>query len=181
MSGLPPRAYQSPKSLLRERRGNTASHPFKQEMNCGAFVAISASVLRSSNPSTAAFRGVAHFFLKRKAASLAGWRRTDEASRPTEANRLPGHPASFVRSVRTVGSPQVLLRGSLSVLLIGSIPWPKRSRSGTTIQVLFYAPQMWRVHGIGRKVSALGTPARSCLRAAGASPAAAKRAVTVAT
>jgi hypothetical protein len=75
-------------------------------MNCGAFVAISASVLRSSNPSTAAFRGVAHFFVKRKTASLAGWRRTNEASRPTEANRLPGHPASFVRTVRTVGSPQ---------------------------------------------------------------------------
>ena len=32
--------------------------------------------------------------------------RTDEASRPDLANYLPGHPASFVRFVRTVGSPQ---------------------------------------------------------------------------
>jgi hypothetical protein len=43
---------------------------------------------------------------------------------PIRANRVPGHPASFVRSIRTVGSPQSLLRGSLidaQVSRIGSI------------------------------------------------------------
>ena len=39
-------------------------------------------------------------------ASLADQRRTDEVSNPDWANHLPGHPASFVRFVRTVGSPQ---------------------------------------------------------------------------
>ena len=44
---------------------------------------------------------------KHMSASLADQRRTDEASRPEWSNEhLPGHPASFVRSVRTVGSPQ---------------------------------------------------------------------------
>jgi hypothetical protein len=54
---------------------------------------------------TAIICSVAHLFLARGAASHADQRRTDEASRPNEANHLPGHPASFVRFVRTVGSP----------------------------------------------------------------------------
>ena len=78
--------------------------------------AISGSVSRSSNPLSAAYRGVAQLFLISMSASLADQRRTDEISNPDWANHLPGHPASFVRFVRTVGSPQSLLRGSLSAL-----------------------------------------------------------------
>src|SRR5262245_43116833 len=53
----------------------------------------------AATPSTADIYGVAHLFLERTAASRAGRRRTDEASRPDRANLLPGHPASFVRLV----------------------------------------------------------------------------------
>jgi hypothetical protein len=73
--------------------------------------AMSGSVSRSSDPklrgdTTATNCGVAHLFLVHVTASSADQRRTDEASRPDLANRLPGHPASFVRFVRTVGSPK---------------------------------------------------------------------------
>jgi hypothetical protein len=44
---------------------------------------------------------------------LADQRQTNEASHPDRANHLPAHPASFVRTIRTLGSPQSLLRGSL--------------------------------------------------------------------
>jgi hypothetical protein len=81
---------------------------------------------------TAIICSVAHLFLARSAALHADQRRTDEASRPNEANHLPGHPASFVRFVRTVGSPHSPkwdIRGSLSMLdKLGSIPWPQPSR-----------------------------------------------------
>jgi hypothetical protein len=68
--------------------------------------AISCSVSRSSNPLSAAYRGVAQLFLTSMSASLADQRRTDKTSNPDWANHLPGHPAPFVRFVRTVGSPQ---------------------------------------------------------------------------
>src|SRR5262245_236863 len=68
--------------------------------------AISYSVSRSSNPLSAAYRGVAQLFLTSMSASLADQRRTDKTSIPDWANHLPGHPAPFVRFVRTVGSPQ---------------------------------------------------------------------------
>jgi len=37
---------------------------------------------------------------------IATVHRTDEASRPELANRLPGHPASIVRSICAAGSPK---------------------------------------------------------------------------
>ena len=80
------------------------------------YAAMSRSVSRSSNPLSAAYRGVAQLFLTSMSASPADQHRTDETSCPDWANRLPGHPASFVRFVRTVGSPQSWLRGSLSAL-----------------------------------------------------------------
>jgi hypothetical protein len=54
---------------------------------------------------TATNCGVAHLFLVRITASSTDQRQTNEASRPDQANHLPGHPASFVRSVCTIGSP----------------------------------------------------------------------------
>ena len=138
--------------------------------NSALSAAMSGSVSRSSNPNSgrlaAAHRDVAHLFLVRKTATLADRRRTDEASRPDCANCLPGHPASFVRSVRTVGSPQSCsgARYRRSDCL-GSIPWPKPSRSRPTIQVLFLGPGMWRLHGSGRNIRARATPARSCFAA----------------
>ena len=119
----------------------------------------SSSVSRSSNPKprgdmvrkdmAAIECGVAHLFLVRTPALPADQRRTDEASRPDTANHLPGHlslmvqAASFVRSVNTVGSPQscsgARYRCSNN---LGSIPWPKPSRSCPTIQALFFAPGM---------------------------------------
>jgi len=92
-------------SVARATRQHQRSGPFKQEQY-GALAAMSDSVSRSSNPLTAAYRGVAHLFLTGMSALPADQHRTDEASRPDLANYLPGHPASFVRFVRTVGSPQ---------------------------------------------------------------------------
>jgi hypothetical protein len=102
------RRRASPNKSTLCRTSNTQhqrSGPFKQEQY-GALAAMSDSVSRSSNPLTAAYRGVAHLFLTGMSALPADQRRTDEASRPDWANYLPGHPASFVRFVRTVGSPQ---------------------------------------------------------------------------
>ena len=83
-------------------------------------------------------------------ASPADQRRTDEASRPDWANHLPGHPASFVRFVRTVGSPQscsgarnrrsVISGQFLAENLVGLDPQSK---------CFFCVPGMWRTHGIG--------------------------------
>jgi len=67
---------------------------------------MSRSLSRSSNPLSAAYRGVAQLFLTSMSASPADQHRTDEAYYPDWANRLPAHPASFVRFLRTVGSPQ---------------------------------------------------------------------------
>src|SRR6516164_3658797 len=89
-----------------ERRKGPRPRPFKQEANAAPSAAMSGSVSRSSNPLSAAYRGVAQLFLISMSASLADQRRTDEVSNPDWANHLPGHPASFVRFVRTVGSPQ---------------------------------------------------------------------------
>jgi hypothetical protein len=99
-------------SLVRSTRQQPRPRPFKQEAkNTAPSAAMSGSVSRTSNPQprgdvTAAYRSVAHLFLARTSTTLADQRRTDEASRPDWANRLPGHPAPLVRSVRTVGSPQ---------------------------------------------------------------------------
>jgi hypothetical protein len=85
--------------------------PIKQELkNAPPSGAMSGSVSRSSDPKlrgdmTVTKCGVAHLFLVRMTASSTDQRQTDEASRPDQANHLPGHPASFVRSVRTIGSP----------------------------------------------------------------------------
>jgi len=67
---------------------------------------MSRFVSRSSNPLSAACRGVAQLFLTSMSASPADQCRTDETSNPDWANHLPGHPAAFVRFVCTVGSPQ---------------------------------------------------------------------------
>ena len=58
----------------------------------------------------------------RGSAPSANQRRTDEASRPDWANYLPGHPASFVRFVRTVGSPQIRNRGTVGGSLAHADP-----------------------------------------------------------
>ena len=136
-SSLLPRAISANDRLL--------ARSSKRQMRRAA--AISHSVSRSSNPLSAAYRGVAQLFLTSISASLADQRRTDKTSIPDWANHLPGHPAPFVRFVRTVGSSAVLLRGPLSALnYLGSIPWPKPSRSWPTIQVLFFVPGMWPPH-----------------------------------
>ena len=139
---------------------------------------MSGSVSRSSNPLSAAYRGVAQLFLISMSASLADQRRTDEVSNPDWANHLPGHPASFVRFVRTVGSPQscsgARYRRSLARVDYG----PKPSRSSPTIQVLFFVPGMWSAHGRTRITRARAMPARSYRGATGASPAGVKIEVT---
>src|SRR5262245_2685918 len=50
--------------------------------NAAPFAAISGSVSRSSNPSTATYCGVAHLFLTGMSASLADQHQTDETFRP---------------------------------------------------------------------------------------------------
>ena len=87
-------------------RERARPRPPKQEAKAAPSAAMSRSVSRSSNPLSAAYRGVAQLFLTSMSASPADQHRTDEASCPDWANRLPAHPASFVRFVRTVGSPQ---------------------------------------------------------------------------
>ena len=91
--------------------------------------AISGSVSRSSNPLSAAYRGVAQLFLISMSALLADQRRTDEVSNPDWANHLPGHPASFVRFVRTVGSPQSCSGTRYRRSLARVDSWAKPSRS----------------------------------------------------
>src|SRR5713101_4244560 len=112
-SGLSPRQlHQTSYASGPSDAAASASSPVQAEGNNAApFAAMSGSVSPSSDPKlrgdvTTVYRGVAHLFLTRMATLLAGQRRTNEASRPDWANHLPGHPASFVRSIRTVGSPQ---------------------------------------------------------------------------
>ena len=88
-------------------------------------------------------RGVAKFFPMRRAALFANQHRTDEASRPEEANRMAGciRRPSLCRPHRRLSAVQ--LRGSLSVRrYLGSIPCLKPSRSCPIIQVLFLASEM---------------------------------------
>ena len=102
-------------------------------------------LLRSSNPLPRLYRGVAHLFLMRMAASLVASpvHRTVEASRPELANQL-ARSSGVVRSLHLRRRlSEVLLRGSLSAPKhLGSIPWAKPSRSCPTIQVLFFASGM---------------------------------------
>src|SRR3981189_1303197 len=115
----------------------SAFRPVQAGAKYGPVAAMSDSVSRSSTPLTAAYRGVAHLFLTGMSALPADQRRTDEASRPDWANYLPGHPASFVRFVRTVGSPQSCSGARYRRSLARVDSWPKPSRSCPTIQVLF--------------------------------------------
>src|ERR1700740_2623647 len=82
---------------------------------------MSAPVSRSSNPLSAAYRGVAQLFLISMSASLADQRRTDEVSNPDWANHLPGHPASFALSAPSaLRSPAPGL--AIGAHSLGSIP-----------------------------------------------------------
>src|SRR6266508_326572 len=106
--------HRMPMRSSRERRGGNrtlARSSRKSQMR--RFWPRVRFLLRSSNPVPRPYRGVAHLFLKRMAASLVDRHvhRTDEASRPKSANRLPGHPASFVRSTRVAGSPKPFAPG----------------------------------------------------------------------
>lgn len=93
-------------------------------------------------------RGFAKLFPMRRAALFASQRRTEEASRPEEANRIAGciRRPSLCRPHRRLSAVQ--LRGSLSVRrYLGSIPCLERSRSCPTIQVLFWhlkCPNSWQ-------------------------------------
>jgi len=82
-------------------------------------------VSRSSNPFSAACRGVAQLFLTSISASPADQRRTDETSNPDWANpcRVIRHPSSASSAPSALRS---LFRGSLSARnSLGSIPWTK--------------------------------------------------------
>lgn len=107
------------------RTSNTpasAFRPVQAGAKYGALAAMSDSVSRSSNPLTAAYRGVAHLFLTGMSALPADQRRTDEASRHDWAN--PTGSSGVLRPLcphRRLSA--VLLRGSLSALSnLGSIP-----------------------------------------------------------
>src|SRR5215468_8000430 len=127
-------------ALLRATQ-TSAPSPAQSGGKCGGRTPLmSGSVSRSSNPLSAAYRGVAQLFLISMSASLADQRRTDEVSNPDWANHLPGHPASFVRFVRTVGSPQSC-SGARYRRFARVDSWPKPSRSCPTIQVLFFSYQ----------------------------------------
>src|SRR5262245_27878762 len=104
--GCPPPYFTESSLLPRVSSANDRLSPVQARGKCSVPPQISHSVLRSSNPLSAAYRGVAQLFLTSMSASLADQRRTDKTSIPDWANRLPGHPAPFVRFVRTVGSPQ---------------------------------------------------------------------------
>src|SRR5260370_1602192 len=97
---------------------------------------MSGSVSRSSNPLSAAYRGVAQLFLISMSASLADQRRTDEVSNPDWANHLPGHPASFVRFVRTVGSPHSCSRARYLPPLPPLASRPQPTQPSPTIHLL---------------------------------------------
>ena len=118
-------------SLSHQQRASIcALGPLKQEQNTAPCAAMSASVLRSSNPYRSIPAALPTSSSRACPPCSTDQRRTDEASRPDWANHLPIHPASFVRSVRTVGSPQSCSgaryrRSSIS----GRFPTPKPSRS----------------------------------------------------
>src|SRR5207249_1035491 len=124
---LPPCLHQTP-PLLGERRKRPRPRPVSQEAQAAASAAMSRFVSRSSNPLSAACRGVAQLFLISMSASPADQRRTDETS--NWANRLPGHPASLRPLCVHRRLSVILVRGSLLALnCLGSIPWTKPSRS----------------------------------------------------
>src|SRR6266545_3353846 len=133
--------HRMPMHSSRERRaGNRTLARSSRKSQMRRFWPRVRFLLRSSNPVPRPYRGVAHLFLKRMAASLVDRHvhRTDEASRPKSANRLPGHPGSFA-PFAPPALRSLLLRGSLSAPKhLGSIPWAKPSRSCSIIQVLFF-------------------------------------------
>ena len=167
-------------SFARATRQHPRPRPFNQDRNAAPFAAMSGSVSRSSNPLTAAYRGVAHLFLTSMAASTAIQRRTDEASRPRSANHLPDHPASFVRFVSTVGSPQSCSgaryrRSRISGRFRG------RNLVGLDPQSKCFFSVYQECEGLmaaACMTRARITPVRSCRAATGASPMGAKIAVT---
>ncbi len=106
-------ASPNPRYSLARVRKTTASSPVQAGGKCGVPPQSHVPCREAATPCprhTAALPssslGVAQLFLTSVSASLADQRRTDKTSNPDWANHLPGHPAPFVRFVRTVGSPQ---------------------------------------------------------------------------
>src|SRR5947207_5713319 len=129
---LPPCLHQTP-PLLGERRKRPRPRPVSQEAQAAASAAMSHFVSRSSNPLSAACRGVAQLFLTSISASPADQRRTDETSNPDWANhcRVIRHPSSASSAPSALRS---LFRGSLSARTsLGSIPCTKPSRASSRI------------------------------------------------
>jgi hypothetical protein len=99
--------HQTPCTLSREPRGTINRHVrSSRRQKCSAFRRdVSFHIAKQQPLDRSILRCCpslphAHIRVARGSAP------NDEASRPDEANHLPGHPASSVRSVRTVGSPQ---------------------------------------------------------------------------
>ena len=161
------------------RRANACLPPLQaRRKNAAWFTALSGSVSRSSNPLIAALPRCCSLSSSYTCANHAPIAACIEPLKhlvPSRRIHLPDHPASLGSLHPHRRLSAISLRGSLvdAFKYVGSIPCPEPSRSWPTIQVLFFVPAMWNIHGPGRRTKARAMPARSVLGgSAGARPAA---------
>src|SRR5712691_1033684 len=102
--------HASPKSLAlttRAARRQPRPRPSSRKSNAAPFAARQVPICEAATPCRGSTAALPTSSLCMAASLVARpVHRTVEASRPKLANSLPGHPASFVRSIRAIGSPK---------------------------------------------------------------------------